>query len=123
VIFDTDVLIWVLRGNEKAAALVNNDGVRSVSVVSAMELLQGARDKREMAEIRRLLARFEVIPVSEEMSFRALLYIEQYALKTRLSPLDALIAAAGVERQEILCSGNEKHYGKIEGLTLRRFRP
>jgi hypothetical protein len=123
VIFDSDVLIWVLRGNEKAAVLVKEDGARSMSVVSSMELLQGARDKREMAEIRRFIAGFEVVPVSEEIGFRALLYMELYALKTRLSPLDALIAAAAVERQEILCSGNEKHYGKIEGLRLQRFRP
>lgn len=122
MVFDTGVLIWVLRGNEKAVALVEADGGRAVSVVTSMELLQGARDKREMAEIRRFLAGFEVIPVSEEMSYRALLYMEQYALKKGLSPLDALIGAAAIERQKVLCSGNTKHYGPIEGLELRRFR-
>jgi len=123
VIFDTDVLIWVLRGNEKAAALVQEDGARAVSIVSSMELLQGARNKGEMTVIRKFLAGFEPIPLSAEISYRALLYVEQHTLKTSLSAIDALIAATAVEWQQVLCSGNIKHYRQIDGLDLATFRP
>jgi predicted nucleic acid-binding protein len=122
VIFDTDVLIWVLRGNQKAAAIVLEEGARAISIVSSMELLQGARNKEDMAVIRKFLAGFEPIPLSAEISYRAMLYVEQHTLRTSLSAMDALIAATAVERQQVFCSGNVKHYAGIEGLDLRRFR-
>jgi predicted nucleic acid-binding protein len=123
VIFDTDVLIWALRGNEKAAQVIENDENRAVSVVSCMELLQGARDKREMAAIRRFLLDFETMPLSEDIGYRGFLYMEQHALKVSLAPVDALIVATAVERQEILCTGNTKHYRPISELELKPFRP
>ena len=123
VIFDTDVLIWTLRGNEKAARVVEQDGNRALSVVSAMELLQGARDKKEMAVLRRFLLDFETIPLSAEIGQRACLYMEQYALKVDIAPMDALIAATAAERQEPLCTANLKHYRQISNLALRPFRP
>jgi predicted nucleic acid-binding protein len=109
VIFDTDVLIWALRGNEKAARVIEEDGERALSVVSAMELFQGALDKKEMALLRRFLHDFETIPLSAEIGYRAGMYMEQHALKVDLPPMDALIVAAAVERQEPLCTANLKH--------------
>ena len=123
VIFDTDVLIWALRGNEKAARILEQDEERSLSVVSAMELFQGARDKKEMALLRRFLRDFETIPLSAEIGYRAGMYMEQYALKVDLAPMDSLIAATAVERQETLCTANLKHYRQISDLVLKPFRP
>ncbi|MBL3590636.1 MAG: hypothetical protein JMN24_12680 [gamma proteobacterium endosymbiont of Lamellibrachia anaximandri] len=45
MIFDTDILIWVQRGNEKAAKLIEKDEDRHLSIQSYMELLQGAKNK------------------------------------------------------------------------------
>jgi len=42
MIFDTDILIWVQRGNEKAARLIEKTEDRYLSIQSYMELLQGA---------------------------------------------------------------------------------
>jgi len=123
VIFDTDVLIWTLRGNEKAARAIENDENRAVSIVSCMELFHGARDKRERAAIRRFLLDFETIPLSEDIGHRACIYMEQYALKPGLGPIDALIAATAAERQERLCAGNTKHYRQIPEVNLKPFRP
>jgi len=123
VIFDTDVLIWTLRGNEKAALAIEHDGERAISIVSCMELLRGAQNKREMVAIRRFLLDFETIPLSEEIGFRGCLYMEQHALKVDLTPVDALIAATAVERQQVLCTGNSRHYRQISELDLKTFRP
>ncbi len=55
VIFDTDVLVWALRGNLKAAHAINNVPHRALSIVSLMELLQGARSKMEARQIQQFL--------------------------------------------------------------------
>jgi predicted nucleic acid-binding protein len=39
--FDTDVLIWFLRGNKKAGHLIDGAPERALSAVTLMELLQG----------------------------------------------------------------------------------
>mgnify|MGYP002627290594 CR=1 FL=1 len=41
MILDTDVMIWFLRGNEKAIDVVEKSMPFSVSIVTYMELLQG----------------------------------------------------------------------------------
>jgi predicted nucleic acid-binding protein len=123
MIYDTDVLIWVLRGNEKAAQVLEADESPAVSIVTAMELYQGARDKKEMAAIRSFLLEFEVLPLTEDIGSRAGIYMEEYAIKGGLQLADALIAATVVERRETLCTGNSKHYRIISEISLKPFHP
>ena len=125
MIFDTDVLIWVLRGNPKAAKAVDDTNARAVSMVTYMELLQGARDKREVKAIKSFLTdmRFRALPLTENIGHRASIYMEEYGLSAAMSLADALIAATAVEAHEPLLTGNDKHYRPIRELELRRFRP
>lgn len=125
MLFDTDVLIWVLRGNKKAARLIDTTEVRRVSVVAYMELLQGARDKQEMKAIRSFLVDlgFEMIALTENIGHRASIYIEEYALKSGMCLADALLGATAVENQFTLCTANRKHYKHISDLDLKLFRP
>ena len=58
MLFDTDVLIWFLRGHARAAKVVDEAVDRAVSVVTCMELLQGARNKPEIKIIKSFLAEF-----------------------------------------------------------------
>ena len=53
MILDTDVLIWFLRGNEKATNAVLESMPFSISVVTYMELLQGKRNKQEMESMKK----------------------------------------------------------------------
>lgn len=125
VIFDTDVIIWVLRGNAKAAKAVDDADARALSVVTYMELLQGARDKAEVRAIKSFLAdmRFALLPLTENIGHRASIYMEEYGLSISMSMADALIAATAVEANESLITGNDKHYKAIKELELKRFRP
>ena len=122
MIFDTDVLIWALRGSEKAAAVIDSQAEREASIVSHMELIQGARDKRELAAIQRFLIAFQTIPLSEEIGFQARGFMEQFAIRSSLELADALIAASAVRRRSPLCTGNVKHFRVIKELELQPFR-
>jgi len=125
MLFDTDVLIWVLRGNAKAARAVDAADDRAVSVVSYMELLQGARDKAEVRAVKSFLAdlRFEMLPLTENIGHRALIYLEEYGLSIAMSMADALLAATAVETNCTLMTGNDKHYKAVKDLNIKRFRP
>lgn len=123
--FDTDVLIWVLRGNRTAAELLDRQTERSVSIVSLMELQQGARSKEESRAIRRFFLNneLELIPISESISHLAATLVEDHALKDGLRVTDALIAATARENGFILATGNVRHMRSVPGLELKAFRP
>ena len=125
MLIDTDILIWVFRGNPKAARLLERTESRHISAVTYMELIQGARDRNELRKIKMFLSdyEFEVLPLSENIGHRASIYIEEYGLGMSLRMADALIAATAVEHHLTLFTGNRKHYRPIRDLDLKVFRP
>jgi predicted nucleic acid-binding protein len=125
MLIDTDVLIWVLRGNAKAARVVDEIPERRISVVTFMELLQGAPDKNESRLIKGFLADlgFRTLPLTENIGHRAAIYIEEYGLAAGLRTADALIAATAAEHGLVLCTGDRTHYRAIRDLALEPFRP
>ena len=125
MLFDTDVLIWVLRGNNNAVNVINSTKERSISIVNYMELIQGARNKQEQLLIQRFLNdnNFIVLPISEAISRRAMNLIEQYALSSGLRVADALVFATACEHSLILCSANQKHFRVVSSLKSQVFSP
>jgi len=62
-------------------------------VITAGELYFGARDKRELGQIKKNLSLLNQIPVDADISEKFLALLEEYALSHKLSVPDALIAA------------------------------
>jgi len=52
MLIDTDVLVWYMRGNEKAKHLIRKTKGFSISVVTYIELVQGLRNKEELSILR-----------------------------------------------------------------------
>ncbi len=125
MIFDTDVLIWIQRGNAKAARAVEQSNDRYVSILTYMELLQAAQNKRQHEYITSFLTElgFHTLPLTENIGHRAAVYVAEYTLSHGLRAADAIIAATATENNLPLCSGNAKHYKVIQELKLRVFRP
>jgi predicted nucleic acid-binding protein len=125
VIFDTDIFIWVQRRNLKAAALIEKEDERLLSVVSYMELLQGATGKQQHAYVKDFLSTFgfTVLPLSGNIGHRALVYMEEYSLSHGLRTTDALIAATATENNITLSSSNAKHFKPIRDLKFKPFHP
>lgn len=125
MLFDTDVIIWALRGNKKASGRIDGASSLHLSAVSYMELLKGARDKRDQKAIQAFLRDlgFEQLPVTSAICHRAVIYVEEFALSAGLELADALIAATACEHGIELCTANDKHYRVVADLNLQIFRP
>lgn len=125
MIFDTDVLIWYLRGDARAVKVIDECSARVASVVSWMELIQGARARAEIRTIRRSLRNldFRLIPIDEPVSHLAATLMEEHAPSLGLEVADALIAATARASALPLVTGNVRHYRGIPGLEVKAFRP
>ena len=122
---DTDVLIWYLRGNNKAYKLIHTLGHFCISSVTYMELVQGMRNKEELRTLQKTLKQWGVktLFVSEEISAKALFYVEEYFLSHSMELADSLIASTATQYGMKLITANNKHYKIIKELELKVFRP
>jgi predicted nucleic acid-binding protein len=125
MLYDTDVLIWVFRGSAKAARLIDQDADRSLSVITFMELLQGAADRRESGLIKDFVKECALanLPLTENIGHRAAIYMEEFGLSSGLRVADALIAATAAENHLPLCTGDYRRFRPIRELDLSVFRP
>ncbi len=125
MIIDTDVLIWYMRGNKKAYDVIENQQGFFVSVVSYIELVQGMRNKGELIELRRAFREWntKILYINEEISSKAMFYIERHYLSHSLQLADALIASTALVNGLPILTGNDKHYKMIKELQILKFRP
>ena len=125
MLIDTDVLIWYLRGNEKAQKIITANIPFKISVISYMELIQGVQNKKELVVLKKYLKKWstEIIQISENISNRAMFFVEDYYLSHSMELGDAIIAATSLERHECLLTANDKHYAFIPNIAINVFRP
>lgn len=125
MIIDTDILIWYMRGNEKAKKAIGKSTAFQISVVTYMELVQGMRSKSELKELRKAFKNWNahVLFINEEISSKALFFVERFFLSHSLELADALIAATAVSSGIPIFTGNDKLYRMIKELEIRKFRP
>ena len=125
MIIDTDVLIWYMKGNEKAYKAVENTANFSISVVTYMELVQGMRNKNELNNLRRALHGWntKILYISEEISVKAMFFVEQNYLSHSMQLADALIGATAISHGLPIFTGNDKHYKILKDVQIKKFRP
>ena len=125
MIIDTDVLIWYLRGNEKAKKVVEANIPFSISAVTYMELIQGMKNKEEFRIFQKQIQKWniDIVQIDKEVSSRAIFYIQEYSLSHSMMLADALIAATVIQTSEILLTANDKHYKYIPNIECKRFEP
>ncbi len=125
ILFDTDMLIFVQRGNVKAGRLIEQTPQRAISTQTYMELLQGAQNKKQHLIIQKFLKdfAFQVLPFTENIGHRASVYIEEYALSDAMRAGDAIIAATAIENHLPLATANMKHFRPVKELRIKQFKP
>jgi tRNA(fMet)-specific endonuclease VapC len=116
---DTDVLVDVSRNTQGAIACL--DGLRNdwaLSAMTALELVSGAKNQREVDLIDRLIDVYDAIPVDEAIGRLAYELLKTYAKSNGLRSFDSLIAATAIEERRTLVTRNRKHFGMIDGLAI-----
>lgn len=124
MIFDTDVIIWYMRGNVNAMRLIASAEQRKFALASWLEMVEGVHNKRKLAEAKALLGRLdmEILPLTESIGQKAGMLMEKHALKDGLDAMDSLIAATALVNELPLATANRKHYKSL-GVRLRILKP
>jgi len=118
---DTDVLIDISRGSGSAADFVDDlNGEVFIARISAMELIIGARDRRDQDVIQKFISLFQLAELSDVIGRDAYAQAKRYSKSYGLSLADAPIAATATTNDFTLVSRNEKHFGPIADLKFLR---
>jgi tRNA(fMet)-specific endonuclease VapC len=117
-LLDTDIIIDVSRGNANAAKYVDSLSDAAISIITAQELIAGARDKRDLAEIDSLISTYPIEHLDAAVGLRAYDLLKEYAKSHGLRAFDSLIAATAMERGLVLVTRNRKHFAMIDGLRI-----
>ncbi len=116
---DSDVLIDISRGKQAARDYVDALTDRWViSQVTALELIVGARDKRDLAAVDAFLSAIVIVPLREPIGNRAYEILKLYAKTDGLHVFDSLVAATAMVEGLTLVTKNQKHFRMIAGLQL-----
>lgn len=120
VLFDTTVLVDISRQREPAVSLLSHLSKLTISAVSGWELIQEARDKRELRVIEGFLAAVDIIEIDETISRKARALLSSYTLFHGLHILDAMIAATTIIARHTLVTDNVRDFSFIPGLTVMK---
>jgi len=125
-LIDTDILIDAAAQVKEAVDCLKRLEQQSTLVVCAvteMELLVGCRNKTELQSTDRLLNRFQIIPLNEQISNTAVMLIRKYRLSHGLLLADALIAATALNLECDFITKNQRDYRFVENLDLLSYPP
>ena len=113
-LYDTDVIIDYMRGEEKAKSLLENiEGKQCLSVITIAELYAGVRNMRDKGAVKGLSEYFEVMEINRDIATKAGLWKKDYCKSHNVLLPDALIAATANHYGLELKTLNVKHYPMI----------
>ena len=119
-LLDSDVLIDVSRNRQEAIDYVDTlPDPWAISQVTAMELLAGARNKREVSYLDAFLSSYPLVPLSDTIGKKAYQLLIVYAKSYGLHVFDSIIAATAIDEGLTLVTKNRKHFAMIEGISLQ----
>ena len=121
-LLDTTVLVDLSRGSVDAAEFIEaafkSEIPLFISVVSAMELIAGCRNKAEVDKAQKLVADFTLIHLSPIGSAKAYALMLAFNKSHGLTIPDALIAATAITQGLELATDNCVHFEMIPELSI-----
>ncbi|KKS45189.1 hypothetical protein A3J20_03840 [Candidatus Gottesmanbacteria bacterium RIFCSPLOWO2_02_FULL_42_29] len=121
-LIDTDVLIWVLRGNKKYTDLLlrlKDKDPLSISTISIAEIYKNIFPS-ELMRTENILNEFQTWDITPLAAKQAGLYFQQFSKQYKnLSLIDCLIAGCANVNNLILVSLNLKHFPMKDIKTMK----
>ena len=105
-VVDTNILVDYLNGVTKAREELDSYEDLYVSLITWMEILIGAAEGEEEAEVREFLRRFRIHPVDEKIAERAVTIRRREKLRLP----DAIIWATALELGTLLVTRNTRDF-------------
>ena len=104
-LFDTNILIDYLTGQESARAEIARYDDKAISVITWMEIMVGAASDTE-APLRAFLARFALVGLDAATAERAVVLRREHRIKLP----DAIVWAAAQTQGRLLVTRNSKDF-------------
>ena len=122
-IIDSDVLIWILRGDEKmkeefTKAVDVENGLLFITPIQIAEILAGVREK-EKANTSMFLDSFEVLDIDSRIGKIAGNTMNKYQKSHKVMMADALIYACVIQNNGRLWTKNKKHYPMLKAKDFK----
>lgn len=112
ILIDTDILIEVLRGNQKIIfyleTLSKQGKAFFYSPITKAEIFHGLREE-EVSKTELLFKSMECVPITDEIGKKAGLYLKIFHRSFNLQLGDSLIAATAYYNNAVLLTRNRKH--------------
>ena len=112
-LFDTNIIIDYLQGDERAKHEIDRFDERYISVITYIEVLVGVKDKDDGAKIKMFLKTFQIIPHEGEIVEKTIALRQTYRLKIP----DAVILASAEHHSALLVTRDVKDYPSNHPLT------
>jgi tRNA(fMet)-specific endonuclease VapC len=123
---DTDILSLFFRNNPNVVAhfqAYQNEHIQiSISIITYYEILSGLKHRdarKQLAAFLDFAALNTVLPLTEKsVSISAEIYSNLRSKGTPVDDIDILIAGVAISNNLVLVTRNNRHFGKIENLSL-----
>ncbi len=119
VLVDTDILIKSYRGDKvKQNNLKLLKDKYCISVITALELLNGAKSIHQSKEFNKVLRYYSIVFIDEKISEEAFSLFKKYSHLNEMKISDTLIAATALKQDLILYTDNKKDFIFIDGIKF-----
>ena len=119
VLVDTDILIKAYRGDKiKEANLKYLKGKYCVSVITACELINGAKNINQRTEFIKVLRYYQIALLDEKISGQAFSMYKKYSFKNDMKISDSFIAATAIIHDLFLYTDNKKDFNIIDEIKF-----
>jgi len=127
-LLDTDTIIYSLKGNQRVICNLDkhqHDPLK-ISVITLMELYYGAYKSQKtspnLAKVRRIENAFDTLPVDCFIAETfGMIKSNLESQGTPLDDFDLVLAATALTHNLILVTNNEKHFQRVDGLTVENW--
>ncbi|MCZ7392623.1 MAG: PIN domain-containing protein [Candidatus Methanoperedens sp.] len=125
---DTDIVIEILRGNQKAIKKMKSlpqNTLICITGLTVYELYKGVlsvRNTKLESDVRKFIESVEVLQLDSDIEKAAgEIYVYLRKKGELINDADILIAATVLANNSVLVTNNEEHFKRIESLKLENW--